>query len=393
MPGFEWIDDEERQAVDRIFTHGNGVLFAHGFDQAREKFYVREFEGEFAQKVGAKYALAVSSGTAALLVGLKALGVGPGDEVVTQSFTFVATVEAIMMLGAIPVITEINGTYNMDPDDLAEKITDRTKAILPVHMAGVPAEMGRIREIASQHGVPILEDTAQSLGARFEGKMLGTVGDVGAYSLDFGKTITCGEGGVIVTDDLDIYQGCLAFHDHGHQYDCKLSRAQDTRVTWGLNFRMNEMSAAVASVQLSKLDFMIQRAKEVKRLFSRSIQSIPGITLRAIPEQAIENYDSLIFSVESESMASEIIAAFQSHGVATKNIPDALRWHFSGMWEHIFCANKCDFESLAECWPKSRALLSRSIALPIMLGGDDHSLSTYINKVSLCIRHCVSEKL
>jgi 8-amino-3,8-dideoxy-alpha-D-manno-octulosonate transaminase len=385
MPGFEVIDEKERQAVDRIFTHGNGILFAHGFDALREKFYVREFETSFAKRMGAHYALAVSSGSAALVVALKALGIKPGDEVITQSFTFVATVEAILMLGATPVITEVDDTYNMDPKDLATKISPKTKAIIPVHMAGVPARMDEICQIARESNIFVLEDTAQGIGGTVNGKMCGTIGDIGIYSLDFGKTITCGEGGVVVTNNKALYQRCLEFHDHGHEYNPAVGRAEDTRSTWGLNFRMNEMSAAVASVQLSKLDSIISKAQKVKtHIQSALLEMDSEIVFRSLPANSQENYDSIVFSLPTIEKTQVILANLKEHGIGTKNVPDALRWHFAGHWEHMF-ENQPLYEDCYEtAWPNSEQLLSRSIALPVMVSWDEEQLDDYIGKLKQC---------
>ncbi|HZT52543.1 MAG TPA: aminotransferase class I/II-fold pyridoxal phosphate-dependent enzyme, partial [Stellaceae bacterium] len=188
MAGFELIDDEERHAVDAVMR--STVLFAHGFDGMRNGvFKVREFEQEFAAKMGSPWAQAVSSGTAALLVGLKALGVGPGDEVITQSHTFVATVEAILAAGASPVIAEVDDTLNLDTAALESLITARTRAIIPVHMLGVAADMASIMRIAERHKLAVLEDTAQAVGASFRGRRLGTFGDAAAFSFDHGKAL------------------------------------------------------------------------------------------------------------------------------------------------------------------------------------------------------------
>ena len=201
MPGYELIGEEERAAVNEVFDDG-GVLFRRAFDSMRNgRYRVEEFEKAFAEKMGVRHCLAVTSGTSALKVGLKALGVGPGDEVITQCHTFVATVEAILECGADPVITEVNWTLNMDPNDLESTITDKTKVILPVHMLGVSAQMNEIMQIADKHGVAVLEDAAQALGASYQGKYLGTIGKVGAFSFDHGKVLTTGEGGMVVTND------------------------------------------------------------------------------------------------------------------------------------------------------------------------------------------------
>lgn len=380
MPGFELIGEEERQAVDKIFTEGKGVLFAHGFDTKRSAFCVRDFEKKLCDRFNVKYALACTSGSAALFLGLKALGVGPGDEVITQAYTFVATVEAILMCGATPVITEIDSTYNMDPSDLEKKISSKTKAIIPVHMAGVSAHMNEIMQIARKNGVAVLEDTAQGIGAKNGEKYLGTIGDIGAFSLDFGKTITCGEGGFILTNDQEFYQAALEFHDHGHEYNKTVGRADDTRKTWGFNFRMNEISAAIASVQLDKLETIISESKRVKKRIVDSLKKHPNVMLRKPPENSSENYDSIVFSFSTVDETQRALAAFKKNGLGTKNIPDALKWHFAGLWEHMLSDSDA-----SKNWPYTQDLLSRSIALPVMILMKGEALSEYVETLSFVL--------
>ncbi|MGH3050041.1 MAG: DegT/DnrJ/EryC1/StrS family aminotransferase, partial [Gaiellaceae bacterium] len=195
MPGYELIGDEERDALVRWFEESNGVMFAHGFDARRNGVYkVREFEAAVAERFGVPHAQAVSSGSTAVLVALRALGIGHGDEVITQSFTFVATVEAIIEAGATPVIAEIDDSLNLDPQRLEQFVTPRTKAIVPVHMAGAPADLDPILAFARERGIAVIEDVAQAVGGSYHGRPLGTIGDAGTLSFDFAKNITTGEG-------------------------------------------------------------------------------------------------------------------------------------------------------------------------------------------------------
>ena len=167
MPGFEIIDKKEKKAVNKIFEEG-GILFAHGFDKIRKKFHVREFEKKFSKKFKCKYALSVTSGTAAIKIALKALGVKAGDEVITQGFNFIATVEAILDIGAKPIITNIDDTLNMDLKDLKKLVTSKTKVIIPVHMLGVSCKNDQIFNIAKKRRVKILEDNCESVGGKYK---------------------------------------------------------------------------------------------------------------------------------------------------------------------------------------------------------------------------------
>ncbi|MDI6732077.1 MAG: DegT/DnrJ/EryC1/StrS family aminotransferase, partial [Candidatus Margulisbacteria bacterium] len=277
MPGFELIGEEEKQAVIEVFDKG-GVLYRYGLNAKRQDiFRVDEFEKKIAEKVGVKHALCVCNGTAALKLALFALGVRDGDEVITQSFTFIATVEAILELGAVPVITEIDASLNMDPVDLEKKITPKTKVIIPVHMAGVPAKMDEIMLIAKKHNLKVLEDSCQALGGSYKGKPLGTIGDAGAYSLDVGKIITTGEGGVLVTNDVDIYQKAREYSDHGHECNPSVPRGEDTRTIWGFNYKVTELHGAVGMAQLKKLDHILKKQRDNKGKIKLGIKDIKGI--------------------------------------------------------------------------------------------------------------------
>ncbi|MDG2284636.1 MAG: DegT/DnrJ/EryC1/StrS family aminotransferase, partial [Alphaproteobacteria bacterium] len=255
MPGFERIDYQEKEAAQAVFDEG-GVLFAHGFDTIRQRFHVREFEAVCEERFNSRNCLAVTSGTAALKISLKALGVSQGDEVITQAFNFIATIEAILDCGAKPVIADIDDTLNMDPVDLEKRISPKTKVILPVHMLGVPVRMTEVMEVSNAHGLPVLEDNCESIGASYHGKALGTLGNVGVMSFDHGKMITTGEGGLILSNDEMIARYCREYHDHGHENNPELPRGRDTRKIYGFNHRITELQGAIGKVQLGKLDKM-----------------------------------------------------------------------------------------------------------------------------------------
>lgn len=373
MPGFELIGKEEKGAVDQVFDKG-GVLYRYGLNDKRGNiFRVDEFEKKIAKRVGAKYCLCVCNGTAALKLALIALGVKTGDEVITQSFTFVATVEAILELGAKPVITEVDKSLNMDPDDLEKKITDRTKVIIPVHMAGVSCKMDEIIDIAKKHNIPILEDSAQVLGGTYQGKHLGTIGDVGIYSLDIGKIITTGEGGLLVTDNRDIYLKAKEYSDHGHENNPDLPRGEDTRSSWGFNYKITELQGAVGLAQLKKLDYILAKQREHKEQIKQAIKDIKGIEFRELPDVQGDCGDTLIFFCQNREKANEFAKGLKERGLGTKNLPDAINWHFTGTWNHIF--------PQTDIWPKSENLLKRAIAIPIMVKMPEEKIKQIITAI------------
>lgn len=366
MPGFELYGEEERAAILEWFDSNNGVMFAHGFDSIRKGvFKVREFERAVSERLNVRYAQAVSSGSAALLVALCALKVKPGDEIITSAFTFVATAEAILHAGATPVIAEVDTSLNMDPEDVKKRITGRTKGIIPVHMAGAAADMDRILDIARENKLFVLEDSAQAFGGTYRGKYLGTLGDVGIFSFDFAKNITTGEGGMIVTNDAELFERARAFHDHGHEYDPSLPRGLDTRSGPGFNYRMTEIQAVLGLTQLGKLDLIMSSQREHKEALKAGISKC-GFEFRKLHDPIGETGDTLIFFLKNEAAAQKFAAQLSERGLGTKNLPDALTWHYAGTWHHLFR----DIPSLANCdrlWPKTDALLRRAIALPVMV--------------------------
>jgi len=291
MPGFEWIDEKEAQAVSKIFKEG-GTLFAHGFDNIRKKYYVRSFEKNCEKYFGSAGCLAVSSGTAAIKIALKAVGVKKGDEVITQSFNFIATVEAILDCGAIPIIANINDTLNLDSEELPKLISKKTKAIIPVHMLGVPCEMDKIKSIAKKYKIPVVEDNCEAVGAKYKGKFLGTLGDIGIFSFDHGKILTSGEGGMILTNKNKLLKYCKEYHDHGHENNKNLPRGRDTKKIFGFNYRMTEIQGTIANEQLKKLSKIIKDNSSKFNVLKKIVS--PHFKTRLIPKGSMCINDTLI---------------------------------------------------------------------------------------------------
>ncbi|MFM8775288.1 MAG: DegT/DnrJ/EryC1/StrS family aminotransferase, partial [Actinomycetota bacterium] len=335
MPGYELIGAEEQAEVDDIFLHG-GVLFRHSFDAIRQdRWKVRDFERAFAKSLGVPHALAVTSGTAALRVALAVLDLQPGDEVITQSFTFVATVEAIIESGATPVCADIDGTLNLDPKSLAKLITPKTRAVIAVHMLGTPADLFAIDKICRDNKIVLLEDAAWGCGGSLDQRPLGTWGRMGTFSFDFAKTMTTGEGGMVVFQNEADYKAAAAWHDHGHENNPAVPRWEDTRASSGFNFRMTEMQGAVGLAQLKKLSSVVTAQRKNRDLMWATIKDLPGITPREAPAGSYETADALVFGVESGSTAKKCREALVEEGLSTKILPEAVTWHFAGTWTHM----------------------------------------------------------
>jgi 8-amino-3,8-dideoxy-alpha-D-manno-octulosonate transaminase len=385
MPGFEVIGAEEQAEVDDVFRRG-GVLFRHGFDAMRGDCYkVREFEAAFAAFVGAQHALAVTSCTAALRVALASLHIGPGDEVITQSFTFVATAEAIIESGATPVCAEIDETFNMDPRDLERRITKRTRAVIVVHMLGTPARLSEIQTICRRNGLSLIEDAAWGCGASYAGQALGTWGEIGTYSFDYAKTMTTGEGGMLVFKDHATYERAAAWHDHGHENNPALPRWEDSRSGSGFNYRMMELQGAIGLAQLRKLNTVVTAQRKNRELIWDAIRDISGVELRTAPRGSHETADALVISVPDRAAALRCRTALLSRGISTKILPEATTWHFAGDWSHMPELVDSHGGDLANAFPRSRAILERAVSLPVMV-----KMSEFVPKL---IRDALCESL
>ncbi|NBY56866.1 MAG: DegT/DnrJ/EryC1/StrS family aminotransferase [Actinobacteria bacterium] len=366
MPGFEVIGAEEQAEIDDVFRRG-GVLFRHGFDGIRNGCYkVRDFEAAFAQYMGVPHALAVTSGTAALRVALAALNLQPGDEVITQAFTFVATAEAIIESRLVPVCCEVDDTLNMDPVDLERRITPRTRAVIAVHMLGTPARLREIKAVCERHNVVLIEDAAWGCGGSLDGVRLGTWGRMGTFSFDFAKTMTTGEGGMIVFHERADYERAAAWHDHGHENNPAVPRWEDTRSGSGFNYRMTELQGAVGLAQLRKLDDVVRRQRTNRDAMWRAIADLPGVTPRAVPAESQETADALVFEVPAADVAREVRTRLLAAGSATKILPEAVTWHFAGTWTHMpeLVATHGD---LAAAFPTTASRLSRCVSLPVIV--------------------------
>lgn len=363
MPGWEIIGKEEKKNLIDIFKNSNGVLFAHGFNDRRNNiFRVRAFEKQVAKFLKVKYCVATTSGTMAQYVAMKALGIKRNDEVITQAFTFVATAESIIECGAKVRFLDINNSYNLDPNLIEKNITKKTRLIVPVSMLGNPCEMNRILKIAKKNKIKILEDACESFGAKYKKKYLGTMGDVGVFSLDFQKIISTGEGGLIVTNNKKIYKFCKEFIDHGHESNKIFPRGRDTRTIHGLNLRMNELQAAVGIAQLKKLKYIIKKNQENKSLLKNNIINYNNvISYRKIIDSKGELADTLIFQFQSKNQALTFVKEFNKHGYSTKNLPDAIDWHFSGTWSHM----KNSITNFKKGYRYTKYLLESSVSIPI----------------------------
>jgi 8-amino-3,8-dideoxy-alpha-D-manno-octulosonate transaminase len=275
--GPQFYDDQERQQLEDVLEGRNPFRWSNA--PARSK--VLAFENEFAARMQTRYALAVTSGTAALHVAMAALEVGPGDEVILPAWTWYSCYNTILQAGALPVFAEIDESFNLDPADIEHRITPQTKVIMAVHLQGNPADMDPILAIARKHRLKVLEDGSQSVGAAYKGRPLGSMGDIGIFSLQQSKTITAGEGGAVVTSDAYLFERACRFHDVGG-----LRKDIPAKLAFmpGLNYRMNEFTGGVLLAQIRKLDTIIGAVRTNSRRVYDGIHDLPGLRLRHRPD-------------------------------------------------------------------------------------------------------------
>ena len=357
MPGFEWIDNRELEAVKSIFDDG-GVLFAHGWDASRTRYHVRELEDQTSKYFGTKFSNAVSSGTAAIKVALKALEVTKGSKVITQAFNFIATIEAIIDCGAIPIMCPVDQNLHIDLNALTKLCDEHNdiEAIIIVHMLGMGGPIIDLLEISQSRNIPILEDNCESIGATCDGKLLGSIAPCGVLSMDHGKMITSGEGGIVLSQDEKIFSYVRSFSDHGHAYDSSVPRGLDPRVMPGFNYRLTEIQAAIAKVQLAKLPDMLKANYERYKILSNIISN--KLRERKELNGHKGSYDTYIFFVD-ERQKNKILNVIYNEGFSTKNIPDAMEWHCAYFWNHALPESEIDSSK------STFEFLNKAIAIPI----------------------------
>ena len=333
MPGYELFGAEERKEVNDVLE--TGILMRYGFDGPRKGIWkARELEQEICKYFGTKNAQLVSSGTAALTTALAALGIGAGDEVIIPTFTFVASFEAIVSVGAIPVLVDVDDTLTLNPEAVAKAITTNTKAIMPVHMCGSMAQLDELKSLCNQHKLFLIEDACQAIGGTYKGQQLGTIGDMGTFSFDFVKIMTCGEGGVVLTNDAQLAEKCDQYSDHGHDHYGK-DRGADLHPYLGYNFRISELHAAVGLAQIRKLDSFLELQKRNHQIIFNCLKNITGISFRRIPDEAGDTGSFLSFFLPTADQTANVANALADAGIGGNPYWFDNNWHYIRKWEHL----------------------------------------------------------
>lgn len=342
-PGAYVFGDEERKELLEVME--TGYLSRYGReDDPKFKHKVVEFERELAKLLEVKHVVATSSGTGALMACLAALGVGPGDEVIVPGYTFVASISAIILMRAIPVLAEIDESLTLDPEDVERKITAKTKAIMPVHMLGNPCDMDRIMQIARKHNLYVVEDCCQAAGASYKGKRLGSIGDISAFSLNIFKTITAGDGGAVATNDDMLYERAFGFHDQGHKPN-RMGLEVGNRSIIGMNLRINELTGAVALAQTRKLDSILSLLRTKKAKLKNILSEVQTDRFKFRTINDADECGTLLTLIFKDKEKTEAFCkAMDTTPIANSG------WHVYNNMEHILGQKSCsDFPCPFEC--------------------------------------------
>lgn len=397
MPGFELFGEAEKKQVNEVLE--TGVLMRYGFDGMRNgNWKAKELEKKLQDYMNVKHAQLVSSGTAALTVAMASGGVGAGDEVIIPSFTFVATFESVLSLNAVPVIVEIDDTLTLSPNAVKDAITDKTKAVMPVHMCGSMADLNSLKQICINNDLLLIEDACQAIGGTYNNQALGTIGDMGCFSFDYVKTITCGEGGAIITNNTKYAQNADHYSDHGHDH-IGSDRGAEAHPFLGYNFRISELNAAVGLAQIKRLDEFVSIQKKNYSVIREQLSEIPEIVFRKVPDGGEESYAFLNFFLPDLDSARKVMQSFKDKGIDGCFHYYDNNWHYIRKWQHLIeqkaLYNLCDEVKAGlsklknKAFPISDHFIGRNISCLIKLSWTEEEIQ---NRASL-MRECIVKEL
>lgn len=375
MPGYELFGAEERKEVNDVLE--TGIIMRYGFDGPRKgNWKAKELEAAINETFGSKYAQLTSSGTTALTAAMAVLGIGYGDEIIMPSFTFVASFEAVLSVGAVPVLVDIDDTLTLDPAAVRKAITPKTKCIMPVHMCGSMARLDELKQICEEHKLILLEDACQSIGATYKGKSVGTIGHAGTFSFDFVKTITCGEGGVVMTNDEALYTKLDGYTDHGHDH-LGVDRGADLHPFIGTNFRISELHAAVGLAQIRKVQGFLATQKKNHTQLKSLLAAVPEVSFRVIPDENGDSCSFISWFLPTEELTRAVVAELKAQGILPGNFYwFDNNWHYVRKWDHLK-----EVKALAPLSPEQTAALQK-------LQTQDFAASDAI--ISRCISTAIS---
>lgn len=394
MAGTEYYGAEERKEINDVLE--TGVFFRFNHDAQRNGIWkAKEFEAEVAKLVGAKYAHAVSSGSTAVSCALAAAGIGAGDEVIVPPFTYIASVEAVIFAGALPVFAEIDETLCLSAEGIRKAITPKTKAVLLVHMCGQMAQMDEIMAVIKEHNLVLVEDAGQAMAASFKGTSTGLFGVTGCYSFDFFKIATAGEGGVFVTNSEEAYKLADNYSDHGHSH-LGNNRGMETHPVLGFNYRISELHAAIGLAQTRRVPMIRENNNRIKSKMMQELGKINGVTFAAIPDPHGDSATFLNMMLPNTELAQKVVDSFNANGIAGFNYWYTNMYHFINQWEHIKegkVAAKTNIQLLGAPQdyqnlhlPKTQETIGRLISFGIKASWTDEELDNLLSKMSASIK-------
>jgi 8-amino-3,8-dideoxy-alpha-D-manno-octulosonate transaminase len=396
MPGMEFFGAEERKEVMDVLE--TGALFRYNHDDLRKGHWkARELEAEVCKYTGAKYAHAVSNGSAAVLAALTAAGVGHGHEVIVPPFTFMATIEAVLYVGGLPVFAEIDENLCLSVEGIKKVLTPKTKAVLLVHMCGAAADLDGITALCEEKGLVLVEDAGQALGAFYKGKSVGLFGKSGSFSMDFFKIATAGEGGLFISNEEEAYKNADYYTDHGHSHVGN-ARGMEPHPVLGFNFRISELHAAVGLAQMRKLEKMRSMKKANQEYLKEKLSVIKGLTFRPVPDPEGDSGTFLNIFLPTAELSAKAVTELNKEGVPGINYWFLNMYHFINQWDHLkdlksaaplaihhFGAPQ-DYHKLE--LPKSQDVIGRLISIGIRstwtkeeLDGISTKMITILNKI------------
>jgi 8-amino-3,8-dideoxy-alpha-D-manno-octulosonate transaminase len=393
MPGTELFGAAERNEVNEVME--TGILFRYNHDHLRNGIWkAREFEEEVKKVTGAAYAHAVSSGSTAVAVALASAGIGAGDEVIVPPFTYAATVEAVLFVGALPVFAEIDETLCLSAEGIKKVLTPKTKGICLVHMCGGMANMSDIMPIVRQHNLVLVEDAGQAFGASYNGTKVGLFGKAGCYSFDFFKIATAGEGGVMVTNDEATYKLADSYSDHGHDHVGN-NRGMEQHPIIGFNYRISELHAAIGKVQTARVPEVVRLNNQNKKLLTQLLAVTEGISFATLADEGGDSATFLNMLLPSTSLAKAVVDEFNKNGVTGFNYWYTNMYHFINQWDHITqlkTASRLPIHLLGAPQdytnldlPKSQEVIGRLISFGIRCTWTEAEINTLAQNINSCV--------
>ena len=400
MPGSELFGSEERKEIDEVME--TGILFRYNHEAQRKNIWkARDFENEVKKITGAKYAHAVSSGSTAVSCALAAAGIGSGDEVIVPPFTYIASVEAVLFSGGIPVFAEIDETLCLSAEGIRKAITPKTKAIMLVHMCGQMADIESIIKVAKENNLVIIEDAGQAFGSSYRGTSVGLFGKTGCYSFDFFKIATAGEGGVFVTNDESCYKLADSYSDHGHDH-IGSARGMEQHPVLGFNYRISELHAAIGAAQTRKVPHIRTVNRKWKKLMMDKLSGVPGVSFSEIPDEAGDSATFLNLFLPDTKSAKRVVDAFTKDGVGGFNYWYINMYHFINQWGHLkelkaaapipahHYPKPQDYNQLH--LPKSQEVVGRLISFGIRCTWKESEVLELTRKIKSCIEKALAMK-